>query len=107
MKKHVVNPDSFPHIELWLDSPLYLVFENPKNPKVRKIVLNFVANISLDTTSHDQNTRFVHKYEIIKSEVNESRCSFPSYNALSIETTAIHDKDDEETLGFIRCRGED
>ena len=76
MKKHVVKPNSFPCNELWLDSPsLSFTFENSKNPKVITIVLNSIANISLDTTSHDHNTRFVHKYEIIKSEANESRCS--------------------------------
>ena len=69
--------------------------------------MNSVANISLDTTFDDQNTRSIHKYEIINTEVNESRCSLPLSTALSVETTAIHDKDDEETLGFIRCRGED
>lgn len=99
VKKHVVNPDPFSHKELWLDFPsISSVFENPKNLKVRTIGLNSAANISLDTTSDDQNTRSVHKAGIFKREANESRFSEPPSTASSFETTANHAKHDGETL---------
>lgn len=99
VKKHVVNPYPFSHKELWLDFPsISSVFENPKNPNVTTIGLNSTANISLDTTSDDQNTRSVHKSGIIKSEANESRYSEPPSTAPSFETTVNHAKHDEETL---------